>query len=377
MKKCIVISDSFKGTLSSMEICAIARDTIPNFFPECEVVTVPVADGGEGTVACFGAALNAQLVTVTVSGPYGVPVAATYARSGEKAIIEMAAAAGLPMVGEKKDPERTTTYGVGELIAHAVRGGAKEILLGLGGSATNDGGCGCAAALGARFFDASGEEFVPTGGTLERIASVEVTPVRNFLQGVRVRAMCDVDNPLIGPRGAAAVFAPQKGADARMVARLEAGLRHLDKVLAGELGFYLGQTPGAGAAGGFGAGCIAFLGGSLCSGIDAVLTMVEFDRLLDGADLVITGEGRIDAQSIHGKVISGVAARTKEKEIPLIVIAGGIAPEADEAYDLGVTAMFGIDREALSLAQYAARSAECYRRTLEDVLRLLKAKPAR
>ena len=214
MRKCIIISDSFKGTLSSMEICEIARSSIPKFFPECEIVTVPVADGGEGTVACFAAALNAQTVTVTVSGPYGEPVAAAYVRSGEKAVIEMAATAGLPLVGERKDPERTSTYGVGELIAHAVRGGAKEILLGLGGSATNDGGCGCAAALGVRFLDENGAEFIPTGGTLERIADIDIAPAQKLLQGVRVTAMCDVDNPLTGPRGAAAVFAPQKGADA-------------------------------------------------------------------------------------------------------------------------------------------------------------------
>lgn len=373
MRKCIIISDSFKGTLSSMEICEIARVSVPKFFPECEIVTVPVADGGEGTVACFGAALNAPTVTVTVSGPYGEPVAAAYVRSGEKAVIEMAATAGLPLVGEHKDPERTTTYGVGELIAHAVRGGAKEILLGLGGSATNDGGCGCAAALGVRFLDENGAEFVPTGGTLERIADIDIAPAQKLLQGVRVTAMCDVDNPLTGPRGAAAIFAPQKGADTEMVARLERGLCHLNRVLGRKLDVSLDRTPGAGAAGGFGAGCIAFLGGSLCSGIDAVLKMVEFDRLLDGAGLVITGEGRIDGQSVHGKVISGVAAHTKKKRVPLVVIAGGIAPEAEQAYDLGVTAMFGIDREALSLAEYAGRSAECYRRTLEDVLRLIRA----
>ena len=373
MKKCIVVSDSFKGTLSSLEICEIARTSIPRFFPQGEVVTVPVADGGEGTVACFAAALNAQTVTLTVCGPCGEPVQAAYVRSGEKAIIEMAAAAGLPLAGERKDPEKTTTYGVGQLLRHAVEQGAKEILLGLGGSATNDGGCGCAAALGVRFLDGEGKEFIPTGGTLERIASIDVAPARTLLRGVRVTAMCDVDNPLTGPRGAAAVFGPQKGADAEMVARLDRGLRHLDRLIVRELGISVGQTPGAGAAGGFGAACIAFLGGTLCSGIDAVLDMVEFDRLLDGADLVITGEGRIDSQSVHGKAISGIAARTRKKNVPLVAIAGCIAPDAEEAYTLGVTAMFGIDREALSLGEYADRSADCYQRTLEDVLRLLKA----
>ena len=248
MKKAVLIPDSFKGTLSSTEICSIMKERIHTYYPGCEVVSIPVADGGEGTVACFGAALNAPTVTVTVSGPYGEPVAAAYVRSGEKAVIEMAATAGLPLVGEHKDPERTTTYGVGELIAHAVRGGAKEILLGLGGSATNDGGCGCAAALGVRFLDENGAEFIPTGGKLERIADIDIAPAQKLLQGVRVTAMCDVDNPLTGPRGAAAVFAPQKGADTEMVARLERGLCHLNRVLGRELDVSLDRVPGAGAA---------------------------------------------------------------------------------------------------------------------------------
>ena len=373
MKKCVVVSDSFKGTLSSLEICDLARTSIPRFFPQCQVVTLPVADGGEGTVACFLQALQAQLVEVTVTGPWGETVQAGYARSGTKAVVEMASAAGLPMVGKRRDPGATTTYGVGQLIRHAVENGCTQILLGLGGSATNDGGCGCAAALGVEFRDRHGESFVPVGRELERIASIDISRARELLAGVELTAMCDVENPLWGPNGAAYIFGPQKGADREMVRHLDGQLQALSQTMKRELGVDVSQLPGAGAAGGMGAGCVALLGGSLKSGIEAVLDMVDFDRHLEGADLVITGEGRIDSQSVQGKVISGVARRTAPRKIPLVALVGSIDNSADAAYDLGVTAMFGIDREAVAFEAYARRSGECYRRTLEDVLRLIAA----
>ena len=373
MKKCIVISDSFKGTLSTLDICAIAREVFPAHFPDCELVTLPVADGGEGTVACFLEALQAQPVTVSISGPFGEPIQAVYARKNSLAVIEMASAAGLPLAGERRDPETATTYGVGQLIRHAVEQGCTDILLGLGGSATNDGGCGCAAALGTCFFDAAGNSFVPVGGTLADIAHIDVRERCRLLENVRVTVMCDVENPLFGPNGAAWVFGPQKGADDAMAARLDDGLRHLDAAFQQDLGLHLADLRGAGAAGGMGAGSIAFLGGTLRSGIEAVLDAVDFDRRLDGADLVITGEGRIDAQSVQGKVISGIARRTAPRNIPLVAIVGGIGPGAEAAYRLGLTAMFSINRAAESFAESAPRSAENYRRTLADLLRLIKA----
>ena len=371
MKKVIVISDSFKGTLSSQEICAIARTSVPKIFPGCEVAAIPVADGGEGTVGCFIEAIGAEPVTVEVSGPWKERVKAVYARKGNCAIVEMSGAAGLPMVGERKDPSKTTTYGVGEIIRHAVEHGCTEILLGLGGSCTNDGGCGCAAALGTKFYDAAGNAIVPVGGTLGQIARIDNAEAEKRLAGVKLTLMSDVDNPLCGVRGAAAVFGPQKGADAEMVERLDAGLAHLASVIERDLGKSVREMPGAGAAGGMGAGCVAFLHAELRSGIEAVLDMVDFDAKLQGADLVITGEGRIDSQSVHGKVISGIASRTKPRGVPLVAIVGSIAPDAAEAYDLGVTAMFGIDRTAKAFADYAAESAAYYRATLEDVLRLI------
>ena len=371
MKKCVVVSDSFKGTVSSREICEIAKRVIPRHFPACEVVCIPVADGGEGTVDCFIQAMGAQRVEVTVTNALGEKSAAAYARIGELAIIEMAAAAGLPQVGALRCPGTVTTYGVGELIAHAAHSGCRKILLGLGGSATNDGGCGCAAALGVRFYDAAGQSFIPVGDTLGRIARIDTAKADELLRSVEITVMCDVTNPLYGPTGAAYVFAPQKGADAEKVKSLDAGLRHFGDVIRSQLGIDVSRMPGAGAAGGMGAGCVALLGGMIQSGIDAVLDVTGFDRQLEGADLVITGEGRIDYQSADGKVISGVARRTKAKGIPLIAIAGGIADSAGAVYDIGVSAMFSTDRAALPVDMLGARSPGDYEATLSDIMSLI------
>ncbi len=371
MKKCVVVSDSFKGTVSSREICEIAQRVIPRHFPACEVVCIPVADGGEGTVDCFVQAMGAQRVEVTVTNALGEKSAAAYARIGELAIIEMAAAAGLPQVGALRCPGTATTYGVGELIAHAAHSGCKRILLGLGGSATNDGGCGCAAALGVRFYDADGQSFVPVGDTLGRIARIDTAKADELLQSVEITVMCDVTNPLYGPTGAAYVFAPQKGADAEKVKSLDAGLRHFGDVIRSQYGLDVSAMPGAGAAGGMGAGCVALLGGTIQSGIDAVLDVTGFDRQLEGADLVITGEGRIDSQSADGKVVSGVARRTRAKGVPLIAIAGGIADSAGAVYDIGVSAMFSTDRAALPVDMLGARSPGDYEATLSDIMSLI------
>lgn len=372
MKSCIVISDSFKGSLSSAEICAIASQTIPAFFPDCHVTAIPVADGGEGTVDCFLAALPGERRTAVVQGPFGEPVEAAYALIGEDAVVEMAAAAGLPLAGSRLDPATASTYGVGQLIADAISRGARRILLGLGGSATNDGGCGAAAALGAEFYDETGARLIPAGGTLARIARVELSGLRRRLSGVQFTVMCDVDNPLCGPAGAAAVFAPQKGADERTVRLLDDGLRHLAEIVRSQLGVPILDVPGAGAAGGMGGGCLAFFGAALRPGIECILDLVRFDELLAGADLVLTGEGRIDAQSVHGKVISGIARRTSRAGVPLVALVGCIDDSAEAAYSLGVTAMFSIDRTARSFSETRSRSAQDYRAALCDILRLIR-----
>ena len=372
MKKCIVVSDSFKGTLSSLEICSIARRLIPEYFPGCSVVAIPAADGGEGTVDCMIKALKAEPVALEVSGAFGEPCTAVYARLGDSAIVEMASAAGLPSVAGRENPALTTTFGVGQLIGHAVAHGCRRLYLGLGGSATNDGGCGCAAALGVKFTDGGGREFVPVGATLGDIASIDIGGARAALKGVRLTVMSDVRNPLCGPDGAAHVFGPQKGADAEMVEALDAGLRHMSDIIARELGADVSMIPGAGAAGGMGAGAAAFLGAELRSGIEAILGLTGFDAELADADLVITGEGRLDRQSLGGKVVSGVAAHTSAAGKPLVALVGCTAEGAEEVYGAGVSAVFTTNRACLPFEALKERAADDYRAALRDLLSLIR-----
>lgn len=377
MRKAIIISDSFKGTLSSQEICRIARESFAKLQPDCRLLTIPVADGGEGTVACFHEACGGELITVPVQGPYGETVEASYLQLPDhRAVIEMASSSGLPQVGDRKDPCRTSTFGVGQQIRHAIEAGNRQILVGLGGSCTNDGGCGCAASLGVEFLDAEGKPFVPVGGTLDRIAAIRLREAEKLLRDVKITAMCDIDNPLYGPTGAAYVFGPQKGADAATVEFLDGQLRAFDAMLRRELGRCVAEVPGAGAAGGFGAGMLAFFRAELQPGIEAVLDMVDFDRLLRGCDLVITGEGQLDSQSIRGKVISGVGRRSYWRGVPVVVIAGSVLPEMEnitEQEELGVRAVFSVNRRAMDFSRSRHFSQENYRSTLENILRLITA----
>ena len=377
MKKCIVISDSFKGSLSSGEICDIARACFAEVLSDCELTAIPVADGGEGTVDCFHQVCGGELVPVTVQGPFGQDMEAAYLRlDGGRAVIEMASSAGLPLVRDRRDPRITSTYGVGQQIRHAVEQGSTQILLGLGGSCTNDGGCGCAAALGVRFLDRAGQAFVPTGGTLDQIAHIDVSGARQLLQTVKLTAMCDIDNPMHGPTGASYIFGPQKGADPAMVEFLDGQLKALDAVIQRELHRAVADVPGAGAAGAFGAGILAFLDGTLCPGIEAVLDLVDFDGKLKDCDLVITGEGRFDSQSIRGKVVSGVSRRAKRQGVPVAVIAGSVAEDVESVSadpDSGVTAAFSINRQAMDYSESRPFSRRNYRYTLENLLRLMKS----
>lgn len=377
MKKCIVISDSFKGSLSSGEICDIARACFAEVLSDCELTAIPVADGGEGTVDCFHQVCGGELVPVTVQGPFGQDMEAAYLRlDGGRAVIEMASSAGLPLVGDRRDPRITSTYGVGQQIRHAVEQGSTQILLGLGGSCTNDGGCGCAAALGVRFLDRAGQAFVPTGDTLDQIAHIDVSGARQLLQTVKLTAMCDIDNPMHGPTGASYIFGPQKGADPAMVEFLDGQLKALDAVIQRELHRAVADVPGAGAAGAFGAGILAFLDGTLCPGIEAVLDLVDFDGKLKDCDLVITGEGRFDSQSIRGKVVSGVSRRAKRQGVPVAVIAGSVAEDVESVSadpDSGVTAAFSINRQAMDYSESRPFSRRNYRYTLENLLRLMKS----
>ena len=371
MKQCILIPDSFKGTLSAVEFCRLGEQVIKTHLPDCRVLTIPVADGGEGTVDCFAHALQAQRVSVEVTGPWGERVTADYAVHGDTAFVEMAQAAGLPMVGERKDPSRTTTYGVGELIAHAAKNGSRHIVLGLGGSCTNDGGTGAAAALGVQFFNAAGETFLPTGATMGDIVSYDTSAAKQLLRGCTLTAMCDIDNPMYGEQGAAAIFGPQKGADPAMVKQLDENLLRLAIVMEQQSGRNIAAIPGAGAAGAFGAGVVAFLGGELRSGIETVLDCVQFDALLKDTDLVFTGEGQLDSQSLRGKVVIGVARRAKEKNVPVVAVVGAIGEGAEGAYNEGVTSVFSINRRAEDFSISRSKTKENFTATMDSIIRLL------
>ena len=375
MEKILLVPDSFKGTLSSRQVCQVMAGQLRRFFPQAQVKSIPVADGGEGSVEAFLAAAGGERRTRTVTGPFGEPVEAFYGilGDGRTAVIEMAACAGLPLAEGRLNPERATTYGVGELLLAAKEAGCSKAILGLGGSCTNDGGAGAAAALGAKFTRADGTAFVPTGGTLGEIAALDVSPVAQALQGMELTAMCDIDNPLYGDAGAAAVFAPQKGADAAMVARLDAGLRHLGQVSARCLGRDFSHLPGAGAAGGLGFGMAAFCGAQLRMGIDAVLDAVGFDSLLPGTDVVFTGEGKIDSQSARGKVVSGVAARCRKAGVPVVAVVGQIGQGFEEMYQQGLTAVFSINRAAQPFAESRFHAGENLALTMENIARLLAA----
>ena len=374
VKKAVLIPDSFKGTMSSMRICEIMKAEIHNSYPECEVRSIPVADGGEGSVDAFLQAVGGERVTLEVTGPWFERCEAYYGLidSGATAVIEMAAAAGLPMVGERRDPRATTTYGVGELMAAAAGSGAKRLIIGLGGSATNDGGCGAACAAGVKFYNAAGESFVPVGGTLCEIERIDMSGLDPAIAGAEIVAMCDIDNPMYGENGAAHIFGPQKGADAEMIALLDEGLRHLARVIKRDLGIEVDTMPGAGAAGAMGAGMVAFFGAKLQMGIETVLDTVGFDEAIHGADAIFTGEGKLDSQSLRGKVVVGVARRAAKQGVPVIAIVGGADYGAEAAYSEGVTAIFPINRLPQDFSVIREHSEENLAFTMQNVLRIMR-----
>jgi len=375
MKKIVLAPDSFKGTMSSIKICDIMEAEIKKFYPDAEVIKIPVADGGEGTVDAFLEAVGGEKIHVMVKGPYFETMDSFYGilADGKTAVIEMAAAAGLPLVENRKNPFLTTTYGVGELIRHAVESGCRNLIIGLGGSCTNDGGAGMAAALGVKFICKDGEKFIPTGGTLSRVDRIDTSEIMD-LSGVTITVMCDVNNPLCGENGASKVFGPQKGADAAMTELLDRNLRHFAEIIKVHLNKDITDMPGAGAAGGMGAGTAAFLDAELKRGIDVVLDTAGFDSLLEGTDLVFTGEGKIDSQSLSGKVICGVASRAKKHNVPVIAVVGDIGDDTEEIYSLGITAVMSINRVAVPFEIARHRSEKDLALTMNTIMRLLTLK---
>ncbi len=375
MKKVILIPDSFKGTMSSFEICSIMKENILRHYPECEVVSIPVADGGEGSVDAFLEAVGGENIYKEVTGPYFSEKVKGYygILPGNIAVLEMAAAAALPMVGDRKDPSKTTTYGVGELLLDAAQKGVNRIILGLGGSATNDAACGLAAAVGVAFYNEKGEKFTPVGGTLDQVVKIDLSGVDERLKNIPITTMCDIDNPFYGPEGAAAIYGPQKGADEAMVKDLDAKMMKLAEVMKRDCNVDVQSIAGSGAAGGMGGGMVAYFGSQLQMGIETVLDTVGFASLLDDTDFVYTGEGKIDGQSLRGKVVIGVAREARKKGVKVIAFVGDIADNIEKSYEEGVTAIFSINRVAIPYKEQRPRAKSDLALTVDNLLRYQKS----
>jgi glycerate kinase len=374
--KIVVAPNAFKGSLSATEAARAMAAGITAILPAAEVVQVPVADGGDGLVDVAVEALNGERRTLEVTGPRNHPVAADfcYVKSRDLVTVEMALASGLALLPDaQKDPTLTTTYGTGELIRAALDLGVRHIGVGIGGSATNDGGIGMAQALGARFLDQSGQALPGIGASLTAIAAIDLAGLDSRIKTARFEAVCDVDNPLCGPNGAAAVYGPQKGASPAQVEELDRGLRNLADVIREQMGLDVAALPGAGAAGGLGAGLHAFLGAKLRKGIDVIFELVGLADKLNGADLVFTGEGQIDFQTVFGKAPGGVGAAAKARGIPCLAIAGSVGADLGDLHDTGIDAVFSLCTGPATLAASMQHAKENLARVTQQALRAFLA----
>ena len=368
--KIIIAPDKFKGSLSAREVCAAIRAGMLQLIPHAEIIEHPLADGGEGSLEILADHLEVEVMEAIVQDPLFRPLRASYLKKEETAYVEMARASGLPLLKHtERNPLLTTTYGTGQLIRNALQRGCREILLFVGGSATNDGGVGMASALGYRFLDKDGKPLSPTGENLVRIERIDADHL--FFDPAQIHSLVvsDVRNPLFGKEGAAEVFGPQKGADEKAVALLDEGLEKLADVVLSDLGVPLGDLPGAGAAGGLGAGGVAFLGAKIQSGIETIIHTTQFSAHLDGAHLIITGEGMLDHQSLQGKVIAGVAGLAQQHAIPCVVIAGNTSLKPTEYEALGIRRVYTVMEDGLSLERALA---EAGKRVEELATRLIK-----
>ena len=371
----VIAPDSYKGSVSALAAAQAMARGVRAVFPDAEVVCVPIADGGEGTVEALVAATHGRLVEQQVRGPLGEPVRARWGVLGDgaTAVIEMAAASGLPLVPrERRDPRVTTTFGTGQLIAAALDAGLGRLVVGIGGSATNDGGTGMARALGARFLDADGRELPEGGAALARLSRIDLAGLDPRLARADLVVACDVDNPLTGPRGASAVYGPQKGATPEMVVELDAALGRYAEVASAATGRRVAEVPGAGAAGGLGAGLLFFTPARLRPGVGIVLEVTGFAGLVERADLVLTGEGRTDFQTAMGKAPVGVAAAARRHGVPVVCLAGGLGPGADEVLAHGIDALADVVPEAMPLEECMARGAELIEAAAARTCRLLR-----
>lgn len=367
-------SDSFKGSLSSEKIIELLKESAENVFPGCETRGVPIADGGEGTVDAVIAVTKGEKRVIEVYGPLMEKVESSYGIfHGDCAIIEMAAASGLPMVSpEKRNPLNTTTYGTGELIRDALDQGYKKISIAIGGSATNDGGMGAMRALGMRFLDAEGKELEGRGSDLAKVVDIDSTNLLSAVAKAEFTVMCDVNNPLTGPKGATYTFGKQKGGTPEILDELEMGMKNYAMVIQKKFGINVDSIAGAGAAGGLGAALCVFLNAEMKSGIETVLDLIDFDGLLEETDLVVTGEGRIDWQSAFGKVPSGIGQRCQAKGIPAVAVVGGMGNGAEKIYEFGVESIIPTINGAMEMEEALDRAEELYRGAAERLFRLIR-----
>lgn len=368
----VLAPNAFKGSLTAREAAAAMARGAQRALPDCQTVEVPVADGGDGLHQVALEALNAREISLSVSGPLGEPTQASLAHSTSQnvAVVEMALASGLALLPDsQRNPLHTSTLGTGQLIAAALDLRVDRIVVGIGGSATNDGGVGMATALGARFLDAAGQPVEPVGGELERINTMDLSGMDPRLATTQIDVVCDVDNPLCGLRGAAQVYGPQKGADAEAVTRLDAGLANLAAVIERTLGLQVMDLPGAGAAGGLGAGLHAFLNGKLRRGTAVVFDLVDLGSKLEGADLVLTGEGQIDFQTRMGKAPAAVAEEALARGIPCLALAGSVGERIEELHDVGLAAVMSICHGPMTLETAMGRSSILVEQAAEQLVR--------
>ncbi|MFR5601437.1 MAG: glycerate kinase [Lachnospiraceae bacterium] len=372
--KFLFASDSFKGTLSSGQIIKLLTQSAKQVFPGCETVGVPIADGGEGTVDAVIEVTKGTMKTVKVHGPLMEEVESSYGQfHGDCVIIEMAAASGLPMVpAELRNPLNTTTYGTGELIRDALDHGVRKISIAIGGSATNDGGMGAMTALGVRFLDENGKELTGFGKDLCQVKKIDLSQIHPAVAETEFTVMCDVNNPLTGPDGATYTFGKQKGGTPEILDQLEAGMKAYAQLILETTGVDVDKIPGAGAAGGLGAALCVFLKANMKSGIETVLDLMDFDGLLDGVDVVITGEGRMDWQSAFGKVPSGVGMHCKNKGIPAVAIVGGMGDGCEKIFEYGVESIIPTINGAMKIEEALDRAEELYAGAADRMFRMLK-----
>ena len=371
----IVAPDSFKGSASAVAVADAVGRGIRRVFPEAEICQVPIADGGEGTVEAMVAATGGKIMETLVKDPLGRDVTAAWGILGDQktAVIEMAAASGLPLLKkEERNPLKTSTYGTGQLIQAALDAGVQRIVIGIGGSATNDGGAGMARALGVRFLTTDGSEIAEGGGALSELAQIDLSGRDPRLQTTEILTACDVDNPLCGAHGASAVYGPQKGATPELVQVLDAALANFGRIAEAATGRKVMLTAGAGAAGGLGAGLLSFTEASLHPGIEVVLETVGFEQMLDGADLVITGEGNTDFQTACGKAPVGVARLARQADVPVLCLSGGLGKGADEVLEHGIDALMSILPRPMELEDCMAQSELLIEEAAVRMLRLVK-----